>query len=354
MERLAKTLSALDNTFGVSGEEEAVAAQIKKELEGFYDSCKEDALGNIILTQNARGGNKKIALAAHMDEIGFIVRYIDDNGQLLIAPVGYHDDRMLINQDVEIKTKDGMIEGVTGYKPAHMLKGDEGEKVIPFDSIYVDVGTLTRAETEKLGVRIGDYGHYQRTGKFINGGKIYTGKSVDNRVGCTVICEVMRRAKEAGIKNELTLIGTVQEEVGARGAGVAGFEVKPDVAIVVDVTIAGGASGLELSECCIELGKGPAIKYYDWDMGSTMGNNVSKKMTRAFEAVAEKNNIEFQREVLINGGTDGWTLATSASGVLTGIISVPQRYMHTAVGTVHIDDLEGAVDLILKYIQSID
>ena len=89
-------------------------------------------------------------------------------------------------------------------------------------------------------------------------------------------------------------------------------------------------------------------------MGSTMGNNVSKKMTRAFEAVAEKNNIQFQREVLINGGTDGWTLATSGSGVLTGIISVPQRYMHTAVGTVHIDDLEGAVDLILKYIQSID
>ncbi len=347
-QRLLDTLVTLDNIFGVSGEEYRVGEQLSKELKGCYDELIVDPIGNYIF--HKKGNGKKVLLSCHMDEIGFMVRFIDDAGLLHIVPVGYHDDRMVINQDMVIYTKEGTVEGVTGGKPAHLTGGDEN-KVTSMDDITVDIGALPRKEAEDLGVRIGDYLHYNRIGKFLNSTKIYSGKSVDNRSGCAVCCEAFRRLVEENTNIDLYLAGTVQEELGARGAGVVGNRIQPDMAIVVDVTIVGGVNGIELSQVPVETGKGPAIKYYDWDPNDGMGINVPKHIVRMMEKTAEVNNIPYQREVLMHGGTDGYTLAKSGNGVATGVISIPQRYMHTAVGTVHTDDLENSVCLLVKCIE---
>ncbi|MDO5689907.1 MAG: M42 family metallopeptidase [Tissierellia bacterium] len=353
MKRLEKSLVHLDNLCGVSGEEELVLEGLKEELEGFYDEFFTDPLGNGVFVQKGGADRPRIALCAHMDEIGFMVRYIEDNGRLTIVPVGYHDNRMVVNQDLCIHTRDGMIQGVTGCKPNHLLSPEESAKVIPMENLSVDVGTTSREETEALGVRTGDYAHYNRQGYFLNGTKVYTGKSVDNRSGCAVLCEVFRQAKEEGIDLNLYAVGTVQEEVGIRGAGVIGHRLEPDLAIAIDVTIAGNVSGVELTEAPVELGKGAAIKYYDWDPGSAMGNNVPRKLIRALEEVAENQGIPYQREVLMGGGTDGWTMSLSGSGVRTCVISIPEAYMHTAVGTVHLEDMENCVQLILEYLKTL-
>ncbi|MEG0372228.1 MAG: M20/M25/M40 family metallo-hydrolase, partial [Clostridium sp.] len=288
------------------------------------------------------------------DEIGFIVRYIEDDGIVRIHPVGYHDDRMVINQDMVIFTESGYINGITGSRPPHIITEEERSKVISIYDIGIDVGTFSKEETEKLGVRIGDYAAYKREGFFLNGDKVYTGKAVDNRAGCTVMAEVVRRLTNENLKSNIYAVGSVQEEVGIRGAGTAAHNIKPDIAIVIDVTIAGGALGVELSEVPIKIGHGVALKLYDWDPSNMVGNAMPKKIARSLIKIAEDNNIAYQREVVMNCGTDAWSISLSGDGVTTIGLSIPERYIHTAVGTVHMDDLESAVRLIVEYIKSID
>lgn len=350
---LYQSLYNLDNAYGVSGDETEVSAVLKHEMADLYDHFEEDALGNHFYVKNGIDKTLKMMISAHLDEIGFIVKYIDERGLVYVLPVGYHDDRMFINQDVNIHTLTGVIHGVTGSKPAHILSAEDKAKSIPLTEVGIDVGTLARDETLALGVQVGDYVNYRREGDLINNGKIYSGKAVDNRAGCAVMVEVMRRLKNKKVKPTIYAVGSVQEEVGIRGAGTAATKINPDVAISVDVTLACGAAGLDPKDIPIELGQGAAVKFYDWDPTSMVGSSVPRKMTSKLIELAEKNHIPYQREVLLYGGTDAWAISVSHTGVLTGGISIPQRYMHTAVGTVHLDDLEACVQLLLAYINDL-
>jgi endoglucanase len=350
---LLKSLLKLDNAFGVSGDEENVAEILKGEMEGLYDEHTEDALGNQLFIKYGKNRDKKVMIAAHMDEIGFIINYIEDNGLVRFLPVGYHDDRTAVNQDMVIKTDSGkMVYGVTGSKPAHIMTAEDHEKVIKIEELYMDLGTESREETNALGVQVGDYMGFHRQGYLLNDGKYYTGKSVDNRSGCAVMAEVMRRLKGKEIEPTICMVGSVMEEVGIRSGAPVTNRFKPELFLALDVTLTGGVPGVEERQCSEIMGGGPGIKFYDWDpiLGAT-GNNVPRKLTRRLISTAEKHGIPYQREVMIGGGTDAWSASMAGEGVLAGGICIPQRYMHTAVGTVNLDDMEYTVQLLTRFLE---
>src|ERR671935_1738768 len=174
-DRMLDLLTALDAAVGVSGDERQVAELIAGELDGHHDSHETDALGNQFFTRRGGDGAPTVMLCAHMDELGFIVQHIEDEGFVRIAPVGYHDPRMVVDQDLAIHGSRGAVYGITGAKPAHVLPPDEAKKAIPMDQLHVDVGTTSRDETEALGVRVGDLATFARTGMALNGTKVFSG-----------------------------------------------------------------------------------------------------------------------------------------------------------------------------------
>ena len=349
-DRMLDLLAALDAAVGVSGDERLVAGVVAKELDGHYDEHGTDPLGNQFFTRGGGDGAPTVMLCAHMDELGFIVQHIEDEGFLRIAQVGYHDPRMVVDQDLAIHGSKGTVHGVTGAKPAHVLPPEEAKQAIPMDQLHVDVGTTSRAETEALGVRVGDLATFARTGLALNGTKVFSGKAVDDRAGCAVMIEAMRRL---GDSPAATVVGVaaVQEELGIRGAGPAATRVKPDVGIAIDVTLCGDTPGIEFSRLPITLGKGPAIKYFDWAPDAGYGSAVPRHLTDQLERAADAAGVAYQREVLMGGATDAWGIANS--GVLSGCISVPSRYIHSAVGCVHLEDVEGCVQLLLAFIDDV-
>jgi endoglucanase len=345
MASLKDSMIELDPIFGVSGDEEKVASYVREELAGKYDEYYADPLGNQFFIKKGFNSNLKLMIAAHMDEIGFVVNHVDEKGFVYIVPVGIHDSRLVINQILVINTTKGFIKGVTGSRPAHIVTAEEEKKGVPIEELHLDVGTFSKAETLELGVRVGDYLTFDRQGEYLNGGKVFTGKAVDNRAGCAVLIEVLKRLHTKNIMPTVYAVATVQEEVGLRGAGPVGFHVQPDVALAIDVTPAGGTPGIKDQELPIEFGAGAAIKCYDGGLA------VPKKLVNRLVEVAEKHQIPYQREVMLKGATDGKAISLSGNGVLTGCISIPSRYIHSAVGSVHLDDLEHSVQLIVAFIE---
>jgi endoglucanase len=347
---MEELLTRLDEAVGVSGDEAAVAEVIAAELEGHVDEHESDVLGNHYFTRRAGDGAPTVMLCAHMDELGFVVQHVEDEGFVRIAPVGYHDPRMVVDQDLRVHGAKGPVDGVTGAKPAHVLTAEEAAKAIPIEELHLDVGTASREETEALGVRVGDLVTFARPAGVLNGGRVFTGKAVDDRAGCAVMVEALRRLPaDAGA----TVVGVaaVQEELGIRGAGPAAQRVRPDIALAIDVTLCGDTPGIEFSRLPIRLGAGPAIKYFDCAPAPRYGSPVPRRLADRLERAAATAKIDFQREVLLGGATDAWGIA--AAGVLVGCVSIPSRYIHSAVGVVHIDDVDRAADLIVAFVADV-
>jgi endoglucanase len=236
-----------------------------------------------------------------------------------------------------------------GTKPQHVASSEEMGKAIPLREMFLDLGTADREATEALGVRVGDPVTFSRTGMQLNGTRVFTGKSVDDRAGCAVMIETMRRLGERKIDATVVAVASVMEEVGLRGAGPAAFRVQPDVAIALDVTLAGDTPATEFRQLPIRLGGGPAIKYFDWAPAALIGSAVPRRLTRRLEEAAEHAKVPFQREVLIGGATDAGSIALAGAGALAGCVSIPSRHIHSAVGVVHLGDMEQCVDLLLSF-----
>ncbi|MGE5702543.1 MAG: M42 family metallopeptidase [Clostridia bacterium] len=353
MSSLRQYLVELDAIHGVSGDEERVAAYMNEQIKPVVDEHISDPLGNQIYVKKGSNPDLKIMLSAHMDEIGFVVRHIDEKGYVYFFPVGYHDSRMVMNQILVIQTETGTVRGITGGKPAHIVTPEEAKLAIPLEELHLDLGTSSREETLALGVQVGDYITFDRTGQFLNGTKVYSGKSVDNRSACAVLIEVMKRLADKQVVPTVYGVASVQEEVGLRGATTAAYQIQPDVGLAIDVIFAGGQPGMDEKVCPIELGQGPAIKMFDWTPSNGHGNNVPKKLTRRLIQVAQNQEIPFQREVVLNGGTDAWSISLAGRGAVTGCVSLPSRYIHSATGVVHMDDLENAVNLIVAFIEEL-
>lgn len=335
-------LKKLADAPGVSGFEDEVRNIIIDELNDHVDSVEVDELGNVITTRKGKADGKKIMLAAHMDEIGLMVRYIDKEGFIKFSKIGGINDQMLLNQEVSIHTSNGLVIGVIGSKPPHRMKESERKKVIEYENMFIDIGASNKEEAEGI-VQLGDPVTIKQ--EFTKLGKLYMGKALDNRIGCAVMVEVMKKAKSNAT---VYGVGTVQEEVGLKGAKTAAFRLNPDMALALDVTIAGDHPGIKEEDAPAKTGKGPGIILTD---ASGRGLITHPKVKELLISVADEEEIPYQLEVSEGGTTDATAIHLTREGIPTGVISPPTRYIHTPVSVVAIEDVENAVKLILAVLE---
>lgn len=336
-------LKRLCETPGIPGQEHLIREVVKEALALLVDNVETDVMGNVIGLKRG-GGVRKVMLAAHMDEIGFIVRYIDDKGFVRLQPLGGFDVRQLFAQRVLVHTRKGeVLRGVLAYstKPAHMLTPEEMNKALQIESFFVDLGMTPEQVKEK--VSVGDMVTMDRTTEC--SGDIFFGKAMDDRVGVFVMIEAMRLLKDIRTEVDIYAVATAQEEVGLRGATTAAFAIEPDIGIALDVTLANDYPGPPETETVTKLGQGVAIKIMD---GSLI---CHPKLVEHFREIAERENIPHQMEVLPRGGTDAGALQRSRSGTVSITISVPTRYVHTVNEMVHRKDVEASATLIARYLQ---
>lgn len=336
-------LKELTEAHGVPGQEDAIRAIVYRELK---DICEisTDYLGNVICRKAPTDGTsnpKKLMLAAHMDEIGFVVKYVDDKGFLRIHPVGGWDPRMMAAQRVIVHTSEGPRHGLMmlGTKPKHMLDAAEAAKAPKHEDYFIDAG-LSGEEAKKL-VKIGDQVTMDRG--FQQMGDLFTCKAMDDRVAVFVMIEAMKAAKSHSV--EILGVATVQEEIGLRGATAAGSGLKPDICVAIDITLANDFPGIPAEFSVTKLGDGTAIKFMDSSL------ICHPKVVSHFRDLAEKNGIKYQIELLPAGGTDAGGVQRLNGGVPSFTLSIPTRYVHTVNETVHKDDVQASIDVLARYIE---
>ena len=346
---LVKTLEKLSNACGVTGREEEVRNLMKELLKSYVDEVKEDKLGNVIGIKRARKkrGKKKpltVMLAAHMDEIGLMVKTITKEGFLQFAKIGGIDDRILLAQRVIVHTQKKPLPGIIGSKPPHIQKEEERKKIVSANEMFIDIGAKNKEEAKKMGVQIGDPVSFDS--KFAKVGRnVVIGKAFDDRAGCALMIETMKELGE--VDCNVYAVGTVQEEVGLRGATVAAFGIYPDVAIAFDVTVAGDVPGVKEVEAPIKMGKGPSFTVAD------AGLIAHPKVLRLLVETAEENKIPYQLETGLPGSTDAARIALTREGVPSGVISIPTRYIHSPTAMLNLSDLRNAVKLSVAAIRKI-
>jgi len=340
---VVKLLKKLSNAHGISGYEDEIREIIEKELDGFVDKIETDKLGNIVCIK--KGSDYKIMLAAHMDEIGFMVKYVDDKGYIRIVPIGGWFDQTVLSQRVILHGNKGKIYGVIGCKPPHLMREDEKKKMVKIEDMFIDVGASSREEASKLGIEVGTPITIDREVVMLGENKV-TGKAFDDRVGVAVMIEAIKQTK-----SEATIyaVGTVQEEVGLKGARTSAFAIFPDVAIALDVCTAADHPGTESAYMDIKLGKGPAIAIAE---SSGRGLITTKKVFTWLKRTAEEYKIPHQLEVTERGMSDAAIIYLTRSGIPAGTISVPARYIHTPVEVVDIRDLKNAAILTARALET--
>ena len=333
-------LKKLCEAHGVPGREEAVRELVVSELRGVCDEIRTDALGNVIALKRGSGRGPKVMLAAHMDEIGFLVSHIDEKtGFLRIDPVGGFDPRVLMAQRVIVHTESGDLIGIIGSKPPHILTEEERKKPIELKDLFIDLGLP--AEEVKKRVSIGDFITLQQD--FTEVGNLVSCKALDDRVGVYVMIEAVKRAKKHVC--DIYAVATTQEEVGVRGARVSSFNVAPDIGVALDVTVASDVPGVGEHEHVTKLGAGVAIKIKD---SLSISN---PKLVRTMRQIAEQKKIKYQLEILPRGGTDAGAIQMTREGVAAITLSIPTRYLHSVVEAAHKDDIQAAIDLLAAFLE---
>jgi putative aminopeptidase FrvX len=333
-------LKELVEAHGVAGQEDAIREIVRRELAGLGE-LSTDRIGNLICMKPGNGGGKKLMIAAHMDEIGFLVKYIDKNGFLRLLPLGGWDPKQMNAQQVVVKTAGGPLPGVLMYesKPAHMLSEGEKDTGQKLDSFFVDLGLS--GEQAKAQVKIGDPVTMDRP--FIQIGKMLTSKAMDDRVGVFVMIEALKLARSNGV--DVYAVATVQEEIGLRGATAAGSSIAPDIAVALDITLANDYPGIPEPDQVTVLGKGTAIKILDSSL------ICHPKVVAHFAALATANSIPYQYEMLPRGGTDAGGIQRLHGGIPSFTLSIPCRYVHTVNESVHESDVQASIDLLARYIE---
>ena len=343
MELNTELFEAICKTPGAPGYESTIRSLIIKEIEGLTDEIKLDNLGNIYAIKKGNT-NKKIMVAAHMDEIGFIVTHIDEQGFVRFHTLGGFDPKTLTAQKVIIHGKQDII-GVMGAKPIHVMSQEEKNKLPKTTDYFIDLG-LPKVEVEKL-VEIGN--PITRYAEFLEIGDCYCSKSIDNRVSVFILIEALKMLKGKNIPFDLYAVFTVQEEVGIRGANVSSLEIEPDFGIGLDTTIAYDLPGAQAHEMVTKLGYGTGIKIMD---SSAI---CDYRMVAFMKQVAKENKIKWQAEILTAGGTDTAGIQRmNKGGAITGAISIPTRHLHQVIEMAHKDDIESSINLLVKCISEME
>ncbi len=321
---MKEIIQQLTEAFGPSGYEGEVRELIQSLIEHQADEVKTDVLGNLIAVKKGRDEGKKIMLAAHMDEIGIVVTHIDEQGFLRFANVGGVGIPTLVGNRVRFQN------GTIG-----VIYRQKGEwKEVTLDKLYLDIGAENEAEAKNK-VRVGDFGIFHR--EFTALGDRLVAKSMDDRVGCAVLVEALRQIKNP--LNTLYCVFTTQEEVGLRGARTAAYGLEPDLGIAVDVTLTGDTP--EAQRMDVSLGQGAAIKVRDSSL------ITHPKVKKLLSELASTRGIPFQLEVLERGGTDAGAIHLSRSGIPSGAISIPTRYVHSPSEIVDLKDVQACLNLVV-------
>ncbi|ALG81719.1 M42 family metallopeptidase [Halanaeroarchaeum sulfurireducens] len=333
----------LTETSGAPGYEDRIRTVVRREFEGVVDVVRTDAMGNVVGTvEGRRDPEYEVAVAAHMDEIGFMVRHVTDDGFLQVDPLGGWDPRVLRAQRVTVHAADGDRPGVIGSPPPHTLDEEDLEAEDAVEDVYIDMGIDPAAVTDQ--VATGDLVTVdQRTERV---GSTITGKAIDNRVS---LYAMLQAAKMVDPAVTVHFAATVQEEVGLRGARALGVDLDPDLAIAVDTTVANDVPQVgDEADYVTELGEGAAIKLKD---SSVITN---PKVHRRLRRIAETEELPYQIEVLPSGGTDTGGFQQSAGAKPVGAISVPTRYLHTPTEVVVETDVTAVVDLLAAFLDAED
>lgn len=332
-------LKKLSEARGISGRENTVREIILKEIRPLADRIDVTPLGNIIAyRKGSKPAPKKLMISAHMDEVGLIVTHVTDEGLLKFGTVGGIDRRVLPGKSVTVGEN---VRGVVGVKPIHLLKTDEADKSVPVDELYLDIGALSREEAEAA-VKPGDEVTFDSVFDTENG--TVKGRALDDRAGCAILIELMKNKPEY----DTVFTFVVQEEIGLHGAKTAAFSVEPDAAIVVESTTAADVPGVGREKQVCRLGEGPVISFMD---RRTVYDRAYYRM--AFQA-AEQAGVKCQAKQAVAGGNDAGVIHTSRGGVRTAAVSLPCRYLHSAVGVIAQEDFLAAPKLIARLAEMIE
>lgn len=335
MTGLIEKLSYLN---GTSGDEKEVSDFIIKNLPKDV-SYRIDNIGNLIVEKRGRKTpEKKLMLAAHMDEVGFIITYITDEGYLKFAPVGGISPSVVFGR--QVRFSDSTV-GVIASKPIHLLSSDEKDAQPKIDELYIDIGADSKEQALSV-VKEGDFAYF--TSEFLEiGNGFIKAKALDDRAGCAILLELMKKE----LPYDCTFVFTTQEEIGTRGATCAAYNVKPDFAIVVETTTACDIAGTGGEKQVCKLGEGAVVSYMD---RSTIYDRELYKL--AFD-IAEENDIKIQTKTAVAGGNDSGAIHKAVGGVRTCAVSLPCRYLHSPSCMIKKDDISSAMSLIEKLIERI-
>jgi endoglucanase len=346
LDRSADTLQKLADAAGPSGFEEPVRAVLVGMMKPLASSLTYDGMGSIIATQGS--GGPKIMVDAHMDELGGMVRRITPNGLLTMQMLGGWLDQALPDQRWVIIGSKGPVKAVTGIRDVHVVPPEERTKVYPRDSLFLDVGAANEAEVRAMGISPGDPIVPDAPFEILNGTQNYLGKAWDDRVGCAVIVEAMRRLANEPHPNQIVWVITTQEEIGLRGAHTAADVVKPDLGIALEGGITGDVFPGRPDETQAKLGAGPGIFLYD---SSALPN---RKLTAFVKQIAAERKLPLQLDLVQGYGDDSAEIQKSNGGVPTVNLVVPVRYTHAHNGILNRRDFDQMVDLVVSMLKKLD
>ena len=324
---------------------EAPAAQVWRDAASFAE-LETDRIGSSIARVPGAGDGPLVAIVGHIDEIGLTITHVDEKGYAWFLPIGGWDAQILVGQRVEVQTRDGLVAGVIGRKPVHLLKDEQKKMAVELTGLHIDIGAGDRDEALEL-LRIGDPVVVRAEPMRLAGGRLVS-RSLDNRLGSYVALEVARRCHErGGLTADVAGVAAVQEEIGLHGGGTSAYLLQPDLAVAVDVTHATDVPGVEEKESGSHpLGSGPVI-----GRGSTLAPKAYELLAEAAESAGIEYTVEASGRWT---GTDADAYQISRAGIPTALVSIPLRYMHSPVETVDLGDVEAAVELLVALASSLD
>lgn len=347
MDRTEKLLKELTEAPGVSGYESEIRKIMRRHLEPVA-TIEQDRMGSIIGVQRGTQDNPRIMLAGHMDEVGFMVKLITKEGFIKFVTLGGWWDQVVLAQRVTVLTRNGEVPGVIGAKPPHLLQPEERKKVLPLQDMYVDVGATSREEVEALGVRPGDPMIPICPFTIMSTSQTYMAKAWDDRVGCALAIQALEQLAASEHPNTVYGVGTVQEEVGLRGARTTAHAISPDVGIILEVGIAGDVPGIKAEESAVKLGGGPVLLVFDASMIPNLG------LRNLAIDTAKELNINLQFDAMQRGGTDGGAIHLHAEGVPSIVLGVASRHIHSHASIIHRQDYDDALRLIVELVKRLD
>ncbi|HUS79367.1 MAG TPA: M42 family metallopeptidase [Patescibacteria group bacterium] len=349
-EKALDVMKRMMEAFGPSGFEREVNALCKEYMVPYSDEVLLDKLGTVTFVSKGSKEGPRVLMAGHTDEVGFIVSSISKEGFLTFNPLGGWWDQVLLGQRVLLRGCKGDVPGIIGAKPPHILSAEERNKVVVKKNMFIDIGATSDEEVEEAGIRIGDPVVPWSPFSVIQSGKVAMGKAFDDRIGTFILMEAIRRIKEQKIDHPNTVYGaaTVQEEVGLRGAQTTAHVVDPDVAIVLEVDIAGDIPGIKPHEAQTKMGQGPGLITYDRSM---IPNQPLKEFVIN---VAKQAQIPLQLSQVSGGGTDAGRIHVNKAGCPSVVITVPTRHIHSHVGLLSLKDVENAIRLVIEVVRRLD